>query len=59
MPFNQLAWLAAVICCRLQAKTTNATDMDAGKYVGVTYDPKRGTWKARIHFAGVERYIGR
>lgn len=26
---------------------------------GVTYDPRRLRWKARIHFAGQERYIGR
>lgn len=34
-------------------------DGDAQKYVGVTHDLKRDTWKARIHFAGAERYIGR
>jgi hypothetical protein len=26
---------------------------------GVAWDPKRRTWKARIHFAGKERFIGR
>ena len=26
---------------------------------GVAYDPTRGNWKARIHFSGKERFLGR
>lgn len=35
-------------CCR----------MDCG-YIGVTHDPARSCYKARIHFEGKEHYIGR
>jgi hypothetical protein len=27
--------------------------------LGVTFDPKRANYKARIHYDGQERYIGR
>jgi hypothetical protein len=26
---------------------------------GITYDPHRNNWKARIHYEGKEQYIGR
>jgi hypothetical protein len=29
------------------------------EYHGITYDPNRKNWKARIHYEGKEQYIGR
>jgi hypothetical protein len=33
--------------------------MEESDWHGITYDPGRRNWKARIHFDGKEQYIGR
>lgn len=51
--------LCALTLCAVLLLLQGLEDRDERSLHGITFDPKRRNWKARIHFAGKEHYIGR
>lgn len=51
-------YLRACVCPLLCSPLTDNTPMECD-FHGITYDPHRNNWKARIHYEGKEQYIGR